>query len=98
LTIRSFLEAAFVVRTELTVVFVVIITGISKLICTGVSNIIGTGVSMVMGTGVSSPTVAVVVDDGDDVDGDDGDGDDVVGVEDVVAGAGQVAVYFTAES
>jgi len=93
LTIRSFLEAAFVVRTELTVVFVVIITGISKLICTGVSNIIGTGVSMVMGTGVSSPTVAVVVEDGEDVDG-----DDVVGVEDVVAGAGQVAVYSTAES
>jgi len=97
LTIRSFLEAAFVVRTELTVVFVVIITGISKLICTGVSNIIGTGVSMVMATGVSSPTVAVVVEDGDDVDGDDVD-DDVVGVEDVVAGAGQVAVYSTAES
>jgi len=97
LTIRSFLEAAFVVRTELTVVFVVIITGISKLICTGVSNIIGTGVSMVMGTGVSRPTVAVVVDegdDGDDVDnGDDGDDGD-----DVVAGAGQVAVYSTAES
>ena len=43
---------------------------------------------MVMATGVSSPTVAVVMDDGDD-------GDDVVGV---VAGAGQVAVYSTAES
>ena len=40
---------------------------------------------MVMATGVSSPTVAVVVDDGDDGD-------------DVLAGAGQVAVYSTAES
>lgn len=42
----------------------------------------------VMSTGVSIITVTVVLDDGEAV----------VDVEDVVAGAGQVAVYSTAES